>query len=245
MKTDGNKYADDILEAALPYEVFSTSALMVNENSGHDIVYQYNKVHNLKLAGKTINHLLIEPGQTFSFWIRVRHADEKEPYKEGLVLVNDKIIGEYGGGLCQLSNLLFWMFLHTPLSIVERHGHAIESFPTTTHDLPYGTDATINEGWLDLKVKNNTEHFFQIEITFDEKNIYGSILSDARPGYQYEIYNRDVHYYRKNNAIYQASSVDCRKTHFVTGETLDHHLYDSVCEIGYELPENINIEEGE
>lgn len=54
-------------EALLPNTVFETSSLMMNENSGFDMKYQINKVHNLKLAARTINKVIIEPNETFSF----------------------------------------------------------------------------------------------------------------------------------------------------------------------------------
>ena len=41
--------------------------------------------------------------------------------------------------------------LHTPMTIVERHGHAAESFPSTTEDLPCGTDATVSRRLVGLK----------------------------------------------------------------------------------------------
>ena len=65
---DGSKYANSKLEKQLPYTIYETSSLMLNENSGFDMKYQINKVHNLKLAAQTINHLVIEPNETFSFW---------------------------------------------------------------------------------------------------------------------------------------------------------------------------------
>ena len=111
--------------------------------------------------------------------------------------MDGKIIGSYGGGLCQLSNMLFWMFLHTPLTVIERHGHAVESFPSTTEDLPCGTDATINEGWLDLKVRNETENPFQIEISFDDSFMYGRILSEAPVNIDYRVYNSTVFYIKR------------------------------------------------
>ena len=102
MLIDGNKYAKNKSEALLPNTVFETSSLMLNENSGFDMKYQINKVHNLKLAARTINKVIIEPNETFSFWQLVRWADHHEKYKDGLSLVDGKIVGTYGGGLCQL-----------------------------------------------------------------------------------------------------------------------------------------------
>ena len=176
---------------------------MLNENSGFDMKYQINKVHNLKLAAKTINKVIIEPNETFSFWQLVRWADHHEKYKDGLNLVDGKIVGSYGGGLCQLSNMLFWLFLHTPLTVVERHGHAVESFPSTTEDLPCGTDATINEGWLDLKIRNDTDNTFQIEISFDDKYMYGRILSQSPVNIEYSVFNSSVSYIKRNGRTYQ------------------------------------------
>lgn len=241
MRLDKNRYAAQTEEALLPHEVFRTESLMLNENSGYDMQYQHNKVFNLKLAAKTVNHLLIRPGETFSFWMRVRNADRDEPYKDGLVLVDGKIVGAYGGGLCQISSMLFWMFLHTPLTIVERHAHAVESIPPTEDDLPSGTDATVTEGWLDLKVKNETAHPFQIEITFADGYMIGRILSEAELPCDYEIYNASVDYFRKNGRIYQTASVECRRTDKASGAVDDTHLYSSTSEIDYPLPDGITI----
>lgn len=243
MRFDGSKYAKKEAKELLPNMLFETSSLMLNENSGFDMKYQINKVHNLKLAAKTINRVIIEPNETFSFWQLVRRADRTEKYKEGLNLVDGKITGSYGGGLCQLSNMLFWMFLHTPLTVVERHAHAVESFPSTTKDLPCGTDATINEGWLDLKVLNETDNTFQIEIHFDDKFMYGRILSKSPVNIDYLVYNSSVAYIRRNNKIYQIASVCRSETNKKTFRKTERELYKNQCEIAYQLPDSIRIEE--
>lgn len=65
MRFDGNRYAKEIRKDMLPCKVFGTSSLMLNKNSGFDMKYQQNKVFNLKLAAKTLNHVVIKPGETF------------------------------------------------------------------------------------------------------------------------------------------------------------------------------------
>lgn len=246
MYFDGNKYTKKTENNLLSYKVFETSSLMLNKNSGFDMKYQMNKVHNLKLAAKTMDRLIIKPKETFSFFQLVRNADQNEPFKDGLNLVDGKIVGSYGGGLCQLSNLLFWMFLHTPLTIIERHGHAVESFPSTTDDLPCGTDATINEGWLDLKVRNNTDTTFQIIILFDDEFMYGHILSDNEQAYEYEIFNQDISYCKTGGKVFRKASVDCNRIDRATKKKDHVLLYNNICEIGYTLPNNIEVvEKGE
>ena len=243
MRFDGNRYAKNRSKNRLPYMVFETSSMMVNANSGYDMNFQFNKVHNLKLAAKTIDKIILESNETFSFWQCARFADRYEPYLDGLNLVDGKIVGSYGGGLCQLSNMLFWMFLHTPLTVIERHGHTIESFPSTTEELPCGTDATINEGWLDLKVRNETDNIFQIEISFDDEYMYGRILSQKPVETDYTVYNSSVSYIRQDGNVYQLASVCRSETDKKTSYKTEKELYRNRCEIAYELPENIYVEE--
>ncbi|MDE6662042.1 MAG: glycopeptide resistance accessory protein VanW [Lachnospiraceae bacterium] len=255
MRKDGCFYAKKTADNLLPNLVFEASIPMLNEKSGFEMKYQVNKVHNLKLASRTINHVVIQPDETFSFWQLVRWADSQEKYKDGLNLVNGKIVASYGGGLCMLSDTLFWMFLHTPLTIVERHGHAVKSFPETTEAiatgmnaaevLPAGVDATVVEGWLDLKVRNDTDNTFQIELDFDDKYMHGRILSKEAIGITYSVFNSSVSYKRQGGRIYQTASVCRTETDKRTGRQRETELYINKCEIAYSLPDGINIEEGD
>ena len=88
MLIDGNKYAKNKSEALLPNTVFETSSLMLNENSGFDMKYQINKVHNLKLAARTINKVIIEPNETFSFWQLVNDSVTNNAVKTAVAFLN-------------------------------------------------------------------------------------------------------------------------------------------------------------
>lgn len=180
MRFDGNDYADRKTAARLSTECARISSLLINERTGYDISFQYNKVHNLQLASRPINGLLIFPGQTFSFWHCVRRADKATPYKDGLVVMNGKVTSAKGGGLCQLSTMLYRLLSQTELTEIERHGHTGERLapaPDEVDVLP-DTDATVSEGWLDLKFKNETPHTYQIEIAFDGTHMHGVAYSD-------------------------------------------------------------------
>lgn len=207
MYFDSNIYSKKKLEDSLEYEVFSTKSNMINHNSGYDIQYQINKVDNLKLAASTINNIVIEPGETFSFWMLVKNAERYGKYKDGLVVVNDNTVPQKGGGLCQISNMLFYLFLHTPLTIVERHPHSAETIPHPKGDIPVGVDATIAEGWKDLKVKNETDESFQILIEFDEETMYGAILSNKMQYMRYEIESSNIRYTKENSKIYRYNDI--------------------------------------
>lgn len=244
MYLDRNRYAQKRSEKTLPNLVYQTSVPMLNGNSGFDMKYQFNKVYNLKLAAETIDKIMIEPGETFSFWQLVRWADRDQKYKAGLNVIDGKTVPSYGGGLCMLSDMLFWMFLHTPLTVTERHGHATLSFPSTTEDLPKGTDATVNEGWLDLKVCNKTENTFQIEIDFDAAAMYGRILAKDAVNMEYSVFNSSVTYRKAGGKIYQIASVCRMETDKHSGSKTERKLYVNRCQIGYRLPDNQIMEEG-
>lgn len=242
MNRDGNIYAQEQTATCLPFELFETSCPLYNRETGFDMIYQENKVFNLKLAAATLDALVIKPGETFSFWRLVQNADRDIPYKDGLIVIDGKLTTKPGGGMCQMSNLLFWIFLHTPLTIVERQGHALKDFPEPPSDAPIGVDATVSEGWVDLKVRNDTNMTFQLNIAFDQENIIGRVFTDTDGGVDYQIVNGEPLYYRKNHKIFEEVDVKQKVFDKTSGQCVSSALlYRNKCEIGYELPAEIPI----
>ncbi len=235
MRFDGNRYASR-KESLFPYELARASSLLINEHTGADIRYQYNKVHNLRLASRAVSRVVIHPGDTFSLWWLARHADSREPYRDGLCVHSGKLVAVYGGGLCQLSNMLFWLFLHTPLTIVERHMHKVKEFPNPSPDDPCGVDATILEGWLDLRVRNDTGENMQIELKMDDTKYHGRILVDRPPERRYEVANQNLRYVEREGKTYESVDVIRRTIDQKTGALLsEERLYSNVSEIGYDI----------
>ncbi len=244
MRLDGNSYAAIRSEKLLQHRLFETSCPLYNRNTGFDMVYQENKVFNLKLAAMTLDGLLIRPGETFSFWRTTRYADRTTPYKEGLTVLYGKLTTAPGGGLCQLSDLLFWMFLHSSLTIVERHGHRVKDFPDPPSDAPAGVDATVSEGWLDLKARNNTDETFQINIVFDPDHVTGRLLTSGDTGVSYEIVSGQPLYSRWDGKVYEEVDVSQKVISASSGQNISSTLlYRNTCEIGYPLPASVQITE--
>lgn len=243
MRLDNNRYASAQSKTVLPHQVFESRCPMINRQTGFDLKYQENKVFNLKLAAKKLDGLLIRPGETFSFWQTVRGADRETPYKEGLVELNGHLTTQRGGGLCMLSNLLFWLLLHTPLTALERHGHKVKDFPEPPSDAPMGVDATVAEGWLDLKVRNDTESTWQLAIGFDEEHIIGRVYTDRDRGERYKVLNENLCYIREGGQICEEVEV-VRKRCSVSGAVTERErLYKNRCVIGYKLPPETEIKE--
>lgn len=243
MAFDSNTYAKKI-EQELPFEVCNTKTVMINENSGYPIVYQENKVDNLKIASKTMDKIVIRPNETFSFSYLLKNSKKYGKFKDGLVLENGKIVPKYSGGICHLSNMLHYLFLMSPLTVVERHGHKVKSLPNPDKDTLEGTDATISYGWLDLRAKNETDNTYQIDISFDDKYMYGRILSDKKSNVEYEIINENFKYIRKNGKIYESVSVVRLEKNKKTKKVVKKEkLYDEVVEVTYELDKDTVVED--
>lgn len=246
MWLDGIEYASLQENEIFPHKLFTTTCPMINRSPGLDPAYQENKVFNLKLAAACLDGLVIRPGETFSFWHALRHADRDTPYRDGLAEVNGKLTAQYGGGLCQMSNLLCWMFLHTPLELEERHGHRTKDFPEPPSDAPMGVDAAVSQGWLDLRFKNSTDTAYQIKIRFDGDDITGEILAERDTGLSYEAVNRNLQYFRKDGAVYERVDVVQRVLVASTGRRLSEKLaYRNQCKIGYPLPAGTPVQEAE
>ena len=118
----------------------------------------------------------------------------------------------------------------------------IKDFPDPPSDAPIGVDAAISEGWLDLKVQNNTDCTFQIVISFDENNINGSILTDIKPTTAFQITNGKPLYYQKNGKTFEEvdiiqNLVSLSGRKYVSSKL----LYRNCCEIGYQLPDDIEL----
>jgi vancomycin resistance protein VanW len=101
-------------------------------------VLQRNKVVNLRLAAARVDSVLIRPGETFSFNKVVGSCTRRKGYVEGMRLSNGEARAGVGGGICQLANLLPWMVLHSPLTVVERSEHSFDPFPDKGRVLPWG-----------------------------------------------------------------------------------------------------------
>lgn len=243
---DRNRYAKRRLTETLPHLICSVSGGLINKRSGFPIEYQLNKAHNLALAAKTIQHILIYPGQTFSFYQLVKKADRHERFKDGLILQNGELKPSYGGGLCQLSSLLFQLFLRSPLKITERHAHARETLPPIAPGEPAGMDAAVSEGWQDLKAYNPTQAVFQLELELDGQYIYGRLFSDSPSQYEYTPFNSALKYLRKDGKLYRHAEISRSITDKNTLESQNELLYSEICEICYPeeyIPQNLIKEE--
>jgi Uncharacterized vancomycin resistance protein len=181
-----DKYAR-IIDQDLPYTYISHRSMLLRPLKDVDMYLQHNKITNLRLAIEKINGVIIYPNETFSIWKMIGRPKKRKGYLEGLVLENGTISKGIGGGLCQLGNLLYWMTLHTPLSIIERWRHSYDVFPDVNRTIPFACGATLSYNYVDLKIKNTTNQPFKINLWLDETHLNGSISSTVKSKKKYEV----------------------------------------------------------
>lgn len=145
-----------------------------------------NKIHNLKLAISTFQDMPIHPDQWFSFWHYVKRPTERAGYKVGINIIQNKLDFDVGGGLCQLSGLLYHLALTAGLDIIERHPHSVDLYTEETRYTPLGADATTAYGYKDLKLKNglNTPICFRFHL---QQNQLTGFLCAPRPLKEHEL----------------------------------------------------------
>jgi vancomycin resistance protein VanW len=115
------------------------------------------KVHNLKKAIELIESVHIMPNEIFSFCNIIGNTTASKGYVASRSLKENNISETIGGGICQISGLIYYISLIANLEILERHNHSTDIYNDETRFTPLGSDATIVYGYKDLKIKNNTK----------------------------------------------------------------------------------------
>jgi vancomycin resistance protein VanW len=190
--TDGNRYAfkKDSINFH-PHKGLTHKTILMRKLKDVDMWYQTNKVVNLQLAIEKLNGVIVRPGETFSYWRLMGRPTKGKGYVDGMVLHYGTFQKGVGGGLCQLSNLIYWITLHTPLTVTERHRHSFDVFPDSNRTQPFGSGATCSYNYMDLQIKNETEMDFQLHLYLTDTHLVGEWRVSDPLLYTYQIYEKD------------------------------------------------------
>jgi len=191
----------------LPVRVEKHASLLMRELSEDEMVLQRNKVVNLRLASRHTDGLLIRPGETFSFNKVVGNCTRRKGYVEGMRLSNGDAISGVGGGICQLANLVHWMVLHSPLTVVERSEHSFDPFPDKGRVLPWGVGCSIVYNYVDLVVRNDTAATFQLRTWVAERHLRGELRADRAVPTSYSVEAREEEFVRIAGQVYRRNEI--------------------------------------
>lgn len=117
-----------------------------------------SRTNNVILAANALNGLLIERGGEFSFNQVVGERDKAKGYLPAYTFVDQKVVLDDGGGICQDSSTLYHAVKQARLQVLERNSHSLP-----VNYVPKGQDATVAYGLLDFRFRNTTQGYIYIE----------------------------------------------------------------------------------
>ena len=228
------RFAHQRTQNSLPVVVYRHNSLIRRRLGNVNMQLQENKATNLALAVQHIDGLLIRPGETFSVWKQVGRTTQRKGYKEGLTIAKGQPSQGIGGGLCQLSNLIHWMILHSDLTITEHHHHdGLDLFPDFGRQIPFGTGTSISYNYIDYRVRNDTATTYQLRLHVDGEYLCG-------------IHAENEYFSREQGVVYRNGQVYRDIIDRTTGQVLDSQLIrTNHARVMYECPPDLVIQEKE
>ena len=177
--------------AGFGHEVAVHATPLFRDLAGVERRLQENKVVNLALALDRLDGLVLDPGSRFSFWWHVGRPTARRGVLDAMVLDHGRVTQGTGGGLCQLTNLIYWMTLHTPLTVVERWRHSYDVFPDNGRSQPFGSGATCAYPVLDLQIENRTPTAFRLGLGLSATHLHGTWTAAEPWPMRYQVYEAD------------------------------------------------------
>lgn len=226
----GARWAQARPEVPTSNRVFAHESVLLRRLAGVDQRLQVSKIKNLKISAARVDGLVIRPGETFSFWRAIGRPSARRGFQEGLLIADGAPTEGVGGGLCQLANLLYWMALHSPLTVTERHHHSLDIFPDSGRVLPFGSGASVFYNYIDLQFRNDTLRDFRLRVWVDDEHLCGELWADALPSLAYHVEERDHRFFRdasgapwRENRLWQVA-VDRRTGNVVKEKLIVHNV---------------------
>ena len=241
------RFAHQRTQNSLPVVVYRHNSLIRRRLGNVNMQLQENKATNLALAVQHIDGLLIRPGETFSVWKQVGRTTQRKGYKEGLTIAKGQPSQGIGGGLCQLSNLIHWMILHSDLTITEHHHHdGLDLFPDFGRQIPFGTGTSISYNYIDSRVRNDTANTYQLRLHVDGEYLCGELHAAEPLPHTFHIHAENEYFSREQGVVYRNGQVYRDIIDRTTGQVLDSQLIrTNHARVMYECPPDLVIQEKE
>lgn len=219
------KYSAYRTREKLPFRVKKHQSVLLKKLGESDMQLQVNKVTNLRIAIRNIDGILIRPGETFSFCKLVGRPARRKGYLPGMELSFGKARAGTGGGICQASNLIHWLVIHSPLTVTERYHHSFDPFPDDGRVLPFGSGATVFYNYRDYQFTNNTPYTFQLNLWLAEKCLEGELRISEELDYVYHITEKEHAFLEINGEFYRRNEIWREKRlKFQSGKVMETEL---------------------
>jgi len=163
------EYSQEELESILFRDLIGERTTYVHGSSA--------RLNNVALSAEFINGYVMLPGEEFSFNRVVGQRTREAGFQAAPAIVGGGMSNVLGGGVCQTSSTLFASIRPSELNVTEQRRH---SRPVPY--LPWGWDAAIWYGAIDLRFENNTDYPLLLVMEVEDRNltarVYGTIVDD-------------------------------------------------------------------
>lgn len=124
--------------------------------------------------------------------------------------------------MCQLSNLIHWLVLHSELTITEHHHHdGLDLFPDFGRQIPFGTGTSISYNYIDYRFRNDTRNTYQLRLWTDDEYLRGELRATEQQSRTFHIHAENEFFRARTVwSIETARSIATSSTaHQVSGST--------------------------
>lgn len=216
------KFARKKTEEKLPITISEYNSYLIKKGTEPEL--QENKVVNVDIASSKINGLIIHPGETFSYWKTIGSVNKRKGYKEGRVIINNKVKPGMGGGLCNLANTINLLILNSPLEITEFHTHSDALAPDYGERIPLKDGTCVGYNYVDYRFKNTTDSDFQLNLWVKDKYLYGELKSIKEFPWEYKLTEENHHFQKEGDNYYRVSKIYQNKFDKKSGKLLEKKL---------------------
>lgn len=108
--------------------------------------------YNAKKAAARLNGAVVPAGEEFSYNKRIGERTKENGYVEAPVIMGGKMVQGLGGGICEISSMLYNLCLQSGLEVLERSPHSL-----LVPYVPGGLDAAVSWGTMDFRFENPYE----------------------------------------------------------------------------------------
>ncbi|MCQ2482693.1 MAG: VanW family protein [Clostridia bacterium] len=136
--------------------------------------------HNIRITCEKIDGMILQPGDSFSYNTVVGKRTPENGYERAGVIIDGESKEDYGGGICQVSSMIYQAVVKADLQVDERHEH---SWPSSYTDP--GIDATVDWGSYDFRFTNNSAYPIVLHTFYNNDDysltvqIYGHLFEDG------------------------------------------------------------------
>lgn len=124
------------------------------------------KIQNLRRARIAFDGIELLRGETISFWAQVGRPTRRRGFAIGRELREGCLIPSVGGGLCQLSNVLYDAAIEAGIEVLERHAHSqVVPGSAASRD----RDATVFWNYIDLRLR--VPYDLRLEVELDDERL--------------------------------------------------------------------------